>query len=148
MHTWWWTAGPGNTPRRQRGSSRCCGHGHGFPLGGLAGEDIAAAPDVDLVVLHEPVNEMAEANLERGGGAVAEVARGVADIGMRERHVAVGRHRDDALVRLLAEELLKDGDHAGDGHRRGVAEVVHAERRGPMLLAGLGGRAPGGPKPY
>ncbi|CAD6251749.1 unnamed protein product [Miscanthus lutarioriparius] len=84
---------------------------------------------------------MAEANLERGGGAVAEVAHGVVDIGVRERHVAVGRHRDDALVRLLAEELLEDGDHAGDGHRRGVAEVVHAERHGPTLLVGLGARA-------
>jgi hypothetical protein len=118
------------------GSSRCCG---GFPLAG--GDDGGGTFGIELVVLHEPVHEMPEACLKRGSGAVAEVVRGVADVGVRERHVAVAGHGDDAPVRLLAEELLEDGDHAGDGHRRGVAEVAHAEWRGPALLPGPGARA-------
>ncbi|KAB8109271.1 hypothetical protein EE612_045490, partial [Oryza sativa] len=96
---------------------------------------------VELVVVDEPVDEAAEAGVEGGRRAVAEVARGVADVGVGERHVAIAGHGDDALVRLPAEELLEDGDHAGDRHRRGVAEVVDAERRRAALLAGLGAGA-------
>ncbi|XBI37670.1 hypothetical protein VPH35_122912 [Triticum aestivum] len=125
-------------------SSRCRGHGAlGFLLGSL-GTDSAALGElrgVDLVVLEEPFHELPQAGVEGGGGVVPEVARGVADVGVRERHVAVARHGDDAFVRFLAEELLEDGHHAGDGHRRGVAEVVDAEGRRPALLAGLGARA-------
>ena len=90
------------------------------------------------------MDELPEAGVKGGGGLVAEVARGMADVGVRERHVAVARHRDNALVRFLAEELLEDGDHAGDGHRRGVAEVVDTEGRRPALLTGLGAGAPTG----
>uniref|UniRef100_A0ACD6ADL9 Uncharacterized protein n=1 Tax=Avena sativa TaxID=4498 RepID=A0ACD6ADL9_AVESA len=150
IHDWWTYCRAGGHAARAF-TSRRCGHGaHGFLLGRLAAagiDDSAALGElcgVDLVVLDEPLDELPEAGVEGGGGVVAEVPRGVADVGVRERHVAVARHRDDSLVGLLAEELLEDGDHAGDGHRRGVAEVVDAEGRRPALLAGLGSRARAG----
>uniref|UniRef100_A0A804QEG5 Uncharacterized protein n=1 Tax=Zea mays TaxID=4577 RepID=A0A804QEG5_MAIZE len=96
---------------------------------------------VELIVADEPVDEVAEAGLEGGGRAVAEVVRGVADVGVGERHVAVAGHGDDALVGLPAQQLLEDGHHPGDGHGGGVAEVVDAERRWPAFSAGPGAGA-------
>ncbi|CAA7396200.1 unnamed protein product [Spirodela intermedia] len=102
--------------------------------------------DLDAVVVDVPLDELAEAGGEVGGGLVAEVPVGEAYVGVGVGDVPISGHPHDVLLGLHPEQALQDGHQARYRHRRGVAEVVHPELRRPALLptAGHAGALLGG----
>src|ERR1700704_3994425 len=87
----------------------------------------------NFVVVAIPCDEIANAVLNGGPWAEADIAHQIADIGEGLRHVS-GLHRQHILYRRAAQLLLQKSHHMHELFRVMITDIVDLRRRASVAL--------------